>query len=162
MEVWAPEVAARGAASRTAPTFQAYADVWLEMRKTKGRELRPTTGRQYRMLLDKFIYPTFGKTRIDEITNEDVNAWYDDLAPGRETIRAQSYSLLRTIFASAASERPIRWSRKPGPHPGCRQHQAGTSRSTGDARGAPDNRRGAARPLQADGTAGGVVCHALR
>jgi integrase len=27
-------------------------------------------------------------------------------APGRETIRAQSYSLLRTIFASAASERP--------------------------------------------------------
>jgi hypothetical protein len=106
MEVWAPEVAARGAASRTAPTFQAYADVWLEMRKTKGRELRPTTGRQYRMLLDKFIYPTFGETRIDKITNEDVNAWYADLAPGRETIRAQSYSLLRTIFASAASERP--------------------------------------------------------
>ena len=28
------------------------------------------------------------------------------LRPGRETIRAQSYSLLRTIFASAASERP--------------------------------------------------------
>ena len=58
------------------------------------------------MLLDKFICPTFGETRIDKITNEDVNAWYDALAPGRETIRAQSYSLLRTIFASAASERP--------------------------------------------------------
>lgn len=64
------------------------------------------TGLQYRMLLDKFILPTFGDQRIDRITNEDVNAWYDDLAPGRETIRAQSYSLLRTIFASAASERP--------------------------------------------------------
>ena len=45
-------------------------------------------------------------TRIDRISNEDVNAWYDALAPGRETIRAQSYSLLRTIFTSAASERP--------------------------------------------------------
>ncbi len=106
MQVWAPEVAARGAASRTVPTLRAYADVWLETRKTKGRELHPTTRRQYRMLLDKFIYPTFGDERVDRISNEDVNAWYDALAPGRETIRAQSYSLLRAVFASAASERP--------------------------------------------------------
>ena len=106
IEVWAPEIAARGAASRAAPTFQAYADIWLETRKTKGRALRPTTRQQYRMLLDKFIYPTFGEIRLDKITNEDVDDWYDAIAPGRETIRAQSYSLLRTIFASAASERP--------------------------------------------------------
>ncbi|MFZ2013743.1 MAG: hypothetical protein WAV00_07980 [Nocardioides sp.] len=105
MEVWAPDDASRGAKRRESPTFGAYADLRLESRKTKGRELRPTTRRQYRMLLDKFILPTFGDQRIDRITNEDVNAWYDDLAPGRETIRAQSYSLLRTIFASAASER---------------------------------------------------------
>ena len=52
------------------------------------------------MLLDKFIYPAFGDERIDKISNEDVNDWYDALAPGRETIRAQSYSLLRTIFAA--------------------------------------------------------------
>lgn len=106
MNVWAPEVAALGARRRESPTFQAYADLWLKDRKTKGRELRPTTRRQYRMLLDTFIYPTFGGERIDRITNEDVNAWYDALAPGRETIRAQSYSLLRTIFANAAAERP--------------------------------------------------------
>lgn len=106
MEVWAPEVAARGAASRSLPTFQAYADIWLETRKTQGRALRPTTRRQYRMLLEKFIYPTFGEKRIDKISNDDVNTWYDALAPGRETIRAQSYSLLRTVFASAAGERP--------------------------------------------------------
>jgi len=109
MEVWAPEVAARGARKRDVPTFRAYADLWLETRKTKGRELRPTTRRQYRMLLDKFILPTFGDEPIDRISNEAVNAWYDNLAPGRETIRAQSYSLLRTIFASAASERPHPW-----------------------------------------------------
>jgi integrase len=35
-----------------------------------------------------------------------VNRWYDALAPGKETIRTQAYSLLRTIFTSAASERP--------------------------------------------------------
>lgn len=109
MEVWAPEVAARGARKRDVPTFRAYADLWLETRKTKGHELRPTTRRQYRMLLDKFILPTFGDEPIDRISNEAVNTWYDALAPGRETIRAQSYSLLRTIFASAASERPNPW-----------------------------------------------------
>ncbi|MCW2850430.1 MAG: tyrosine-type recombinase/integrase [Nocardioides sp.] len=106
MEVWAPEVAARGAASKAVPTLQAYADIWLETRKTQGRALRPTTTQQYRMLLNKFIYPTFGDERMDRISNEDVNDWYDALAPGRETIRAHAYSLLRTIFASAASERP--------------------------------------------------------
>jgi integrase len=106
MQVWAPDIAARGVASRSAPTFKAYADVWLETRKTKGRALRPTTRSQYRMLLEKFIYPTFGQERIDKISADEVNAWYDAVAPGRETIKAQSYSLLRTVFASAASERP--------------------------------------------------------
>ena len=106
MEVWAPEAAARGAARRTAPTLRAYGDVWLEARKTRGRALRPTTRQQYKMLLEKFIYPTFGDQRIDRISADEVNKWYDALAPGRETIRAQAYSLLRTIFTTAASERP--------------------------------------------------------
>ncbi|MCB0909685.1 MAG: site-specific integrase, partial [Nocardioidaceae bacterium] len=106
MQIWAPDVAARGQATRSVPNLQAYADIWVETRKTKGRALRPTTRRQYRMLLENFIYPTFGDRRIDRITTEDVNEWYDALAPGRETIRAQSYSLLRTILGSAASERP--------------------------------------------------------
>ena len=35
-----------------------------------------------------------------------MNRRYDALAPGKETIRSQAYSLLRTIFTSAASERP--------------------------------------------------------
>ena len=38
--------------------------------------------------------------------DDHVTKWYDDLAPGKETVRAQAYSLLRTILGSAASERP--------------------------------------------------------
>ncbi|MQW74879.1 tyrosine-type recombinase/integrase [Nocardioides sp. dk4132] len=106
LELWAPEAAARAARHREIPTLRVYADEWLETRKTQGRVLRPTTRQQYRMLLDTFIYPTFGDERMDRISAEDVNAWYDTLAPGRETARAQSYSLLRTVFTSAASERP--------------------------------------------------------
>lgn len=106
MEVWAPDAAARGASRRTLPTMRAYGDQWLEGRRTRGRELRPTTRQQYGMLLDTYIYPTFGDDRLDRITAEDVDDWYDVLAPGRATIRAQAYSLLRTILGSAASTRP--------------------------------------------------------
>ncbi|MBS41605.1 MAG: site-specific integrase [Nocardioides sp.] len=106
MEVWAPDAATRGASRRAVPTMKAYGDQWLEGRKTRGRELRPTTRQQYRMLLDIYIYPTFGDERLDRITADDVTKWYDALAPGKETIRAQAYSLLRTILGSAASARP--------------------------------------------------------
>jgi integrase len=58
------------------------------------------------MLLDSYIYPTFGDERLDRITADDVTEWYDALAPGKETIRSQAYSLLRTILGSAASARP--------------------------------------------------------
>ena len=107
LDIWAPEVAARRSGHGEIPTLRVYADLWLENRKTKGRELRPTTRSQYRMLLEKFIYPTLGDERIDRISHEDVNDWYDAVAPGRETIRAHAYSLLRTILTSAASVRPI-------------------------------------------------------
>ena len=106
MEVWAPDAAARGASRQSVPTMREYGDQWLEGRKTRGRELRPTTRQQYRMLLDTHIYPTFGDERLDRITADDVTDWYDALAPGKETIRSQAYSLLRTILGSAASARP--------------------------------------------------------
>jgi integrase len=57
-------------------------------------------------MLDASLYPTFGKTPIDEITVEDVNDWYETVCPGRDSQRAHAYSLLRTILGSAASHRP--------------------------------------------------------
>ncbi|MBT9254576.1 site-specific integrase [Phycicoccus sp. MAQZ13P-2] len=106
MELWAPDTAARSARSREMPTFRAYAEDWFATRRVRGRELRPRTKAMYRVILDRHIYPTFGDVPIDRISPEDVGAWYDQLAPGRETIRAHTYSLLRTIFASAAATRP--------------------------------------------------------
>jgi len=106
LELWAPEAASRAAAKRAVPTFREYADLWVVNRKTRGRELRPTTRQQYQLLLATYICPTFGDERLDRITADDVTNWYDALAPGKETARAQAYSLLRTILGSAASERP--------------------------------------------------------
>lgn len=106
LEIWAPEAAALGAAHRALPTLQEYGDDWVASRKTRGRELRPTTRQQYRMLLDSFIYPTFGDVPLDEITGDAITKWYDALAPGKATIKAQAYSLLRTILGTAASAKP--------------------------------------------------------
>ncbi|MCB0909956.1 MAG: site-specific integrase [Nocardioidaceae bacterium] len=106
MELWAPDLAARSSRRRDVPTLRAYGDEWLANRKTQGRQLRPTTRQQYRMVLDRYVYPEFGDIRIDHITAEDIDLWYDALAPGRETIRAHAYSLLRAILTSAASARP--------------------------------------------------------
>jgi hypothetical protein len=52
-------------------------------------------------VLESTLYPTFGATPIDEITVEDVNEWYEKVAPGRESQRARAYSLLRTILGIA-------------------------------------------------------------
>ena len=107
--------------------------------------------------------PTLGDERIDQISHEDVNAWYDAVAPGRETNRAHAYSLLRTILTSAASVRP---------HPLIPYNPAHI-RGAGNTKrvhhvepatlaGARDDRRGAARPVQADGAPGRLVRPALR
>lgn len=95
-----------GVPCASVPLLRDYGDLWLEGRKTRGRELRPTTRQQYQMLLDTYIYPTFGDERRDRITADDVTKWYDALAPGKETIRAPAYSLVRTVLGSAASARP--------------------------------------------------------
>ena len=106
LKVWAPDIVERSVARKAVPTFQDYAKRWLSTRKTQGHPLRPTTRDHYQYLLDSALYPTFGKTPIDEISVEDVNDWYEKVAPGRESQRAHAYSLLRTILGTAASTRP--------------------------------------------------------
>lgn len=106
LNIWAPDLADRGVEKKAAPTFEEYAQRWLMNRKTKGEALRPTTRDHYQYLLAGTLYPTFGGTPIDEITVDDVNDWYESVAPGRATQRGHAYSLLRTILGTAASTRP--------------------------------------------------------
>jgi len=106
LKVWAPDLVERSVAKKAMPTFEEYATRWLSTRKTRGQPLRPTTRDHYEYLLESTIYPTFGKTPLDEIAVEDVNDWYETIVPGRESQRAHAYSLLRTMLGTAASARP--------------------------------------------------------
>lgn len=77
-------------------TFGDYAATWIV-----SRDLKPTTRSDYRRMLDNYILPTFESMPLDAITVKAVKAWHKDLLPGRETARAHTYSLLRTILNTA-------------------------------------------------------------
>lgn len=106
LKVWAPELVERSVARKAMPTFEEYANRWLTTRKTRGQPLRPTTRDHYEYVLESTIYPTFADVRLDDITVEDVNGWYESVVPGRESQRAHAYSLIRTILGTAAAARP--------------------------------------------------------
>lgn len=100
---------ARAAEAAKAPTFESYARQWIETRKGRnGRPLAPRTKDHYRALLDAYLVPEFGKLRLDEITPQQVNIWFDAFTITRtrtghtgETTRAHSYALARSILNTA-------------------------------------------------------------
>lgn len=43
------------------PTFESYAQVWLRTRRVKGKALQPSTARGYKIWLEKYLIPAFGR-----------------------------------------------------------------------------------------------------
>jgi integrase len=96
----------------TAPavqTLREYGDTWLA-----GRHLEESTREQYRMLLDKHIYPGIGDLPITDATLSPVTVrfWYANVARGdgkdvkdRPAVRAHAYSLLKTILGTAIDDK---------------------------------------------------------
>ena len=86
--------------ARTRPlTFAEYARPWLA-----DRQLRPRTSDHYEHLLDEHLLPAFGAVPLTDITADMVRGWHARLAPGRPTLRAHAYALLRTILADAVRD----------------------------------------------------------
>jgi integrase len=80
-----------------ATTLRRYASDWLAARK-----LKPRTREHYRDLLDRYVLPVFGDTRLDRITPAKVRAWHTGIE--RPTTAAHAYGLLRTIMATAVAD----------------------------------------------------------
>lgn len=103
-DLWSP-APKRPPRRRRAITFADYADNWLETRTVRGRPLRPRTREHYQKLLDDHLVPSFGNKPLIDITAESVDRWYARTANDAPTLRAHSYSLLRTIMESARTDR---------------------------------------------------------
>lgn len=108
-ELWSPPATTeqrRQAAIRkkaAGEKFGDYAKQWLATRTVRGRQLRPRTKAHYEDLLDRYIYPTFKNKPVREITIEVVDRWYAKTLTDHPTMRAHTYSLLRTILETARS-----------------------------------------------------------
>lgn len=106
-ELWSPPTTAeqtKVAAARkkaAAIRFDDYARRWIETRTVKGRPLKPRTVDHYQAMLDDHLLPTFGSKPVRDITMEAVDRWYAKTLTGKPTMRAHTYSLLRTILETA-------------------------------------------------------------
>lgn len=86
-------------------TFIVYAEWWLaNRRRPDGTPLRHRTRLLYRSMLDRELLPTFGSTRLDQITRAHIKTWHSGLPSQRRTGNAHAYGLLRTILSSAVDD----------------------------------------------------------
>ncbi len=100
-ELWSPPTGDDKPKRKPGVTFADYSALWLDTRTVKGQPLRPRTRAHYQDLLDKHILPTFGPKPLRSITMESVDRWYAKTAVNTPTLRAHSYSLLKTIMETA-------------------------------------------------------------
>ncbi|MDH6247255.1 site-specific integrase [Mycobacterium sp. OTB74] len=90
--------------SEPVPTFRDYSADFLDTRMVRGKPIRPRTRAHYAMILDTYLVPQFGDSRLDVISAEAVRIWYAKLLPGKDAMRAHCYSLLRTILNEAVRQ----------------------------------------------------------
>ncbi|CAJ1505700.1 tyrosine-type recombinase/integrase [[Mycobacterium] burgundiense] len=105
-ELWSPPATTEQTkrANKKAVTFKDYAEKWVDKRMVKGQPLKPRTKAHYAKLLEQHITPTFGTKPVATITRESVDRWYRKLDPDTPTLRAHSYSLLRSILETAVTD----------------------------------------------------------
>jgi integrase len=124
-EAWAADKRreiARGIKTAARPlTFGAYAPAWLDNRHVGGRPIKPRTRDHYARILEAHLLPAFGSRPLAAITPADVRDWHAATLVDHPTMRAHTYSLLRTILGSARADDLI------GDNP-CRIVGAGTAR----------------------------------
>jgi len=100
-EEWTPPLR-RGERPRKALTLGQYVPPWLA-----HRDLKPRTREHYASLLDRQILPAFAETPLKAITPARVREWHAGLDPGRPTLRAHAYGLLRTVLQTAVHDGEI-------------------------------------------------------
>ncbi|KAA1423302.1 site-specific integrase [Mumia zhuanghuii] len=95
---WMPP-SVRAKRKRRELDFATFAESWLAHRRLAVR-----TREEYQRLLDRFILPAFGSTKLKRITPDMVREWYAVTCVDRPTFRARAYGLLRTILGSAVKD----------------------------------------------------------
>jgi integrase len=80
-------------------SFAAYATRWIS-----ERDLKPRTRGDDQRIPGKHLMPEFGTTPMQAITPTMVRTWYATLDKSTPSMRAHTYSLLRTIMLAAVAD----------------------------------------------------------
>lgn len=104
LNIWTPAAATT---KREKITFADYAQQWLESRQVSGRPIKARTKAHYGGMLKRELVPAFGSRPLSAITPADVRAWYAKTLTDKPTMRAHTYDLLKTIFATAITDELI-------------------------------------------------------
>ncbi|WP_454228173.1 tyrosine-type recombinase/integrase [Propioniciclava flava] len=92
-----------------ATTFDEFAREWIENRLVKGRPLKDRTREHYLDIHERWFKPLHERT-LTSITHTDIERCVYRALPDAPTMRSHAYSLLKSIFRTAA---PVAWSRNP-------------------------------------------------
>lgn len=57
------------------PTFKGYAETWLAL----PHDWKEGTKEEYEIKLHRYVYPIFGRARVDEIKRKDLKGFFDNL-----------------------------------------------------------------------------------
>ena len=103
---------------RSGPTVGQYATAWLEDRCTRDphdpQALRPSSVKDYRLLLANHIVPGLGDVPLAELNAAHVETWYRRMGARKiPRARAKAYSLLRTILNSAKNDPDVSLAENP-------------------------------------------------
>ncbi|HET9127428.1 MAG TPA: site-specific integrase [Propionibacteriaceae bacterium] len=91
-------------------TFGEFAEEWLAKRRSldpdeKGA-LRPSSSKEYGLLLKNHLIPQLGSRRLDDLTPAVIQDWHRRMGAKRlPRARAKAYSLLRTILTAAVADK---------------------------------------------------------
>jgi integrase len=95
---WLPPHVVKSGNKAAALTLDEYAAGWLT-----DRGLKPRTRAHYAELLDRHILPALGGHELTTLNPSQVRAWHARLTTG-PTMKAHSYSLLKTILGTAVTD----------------------------------------------------------
>ena len=84
---------------KDAPLFSEVLDTWLTIKK--GQKKSPSTIANYTAIAETRLKPFFNKKKIDEITPDDIQLYYNSIMDLSKSVSAQSKAVLRGTFESA-------------------------------------------------------------
>lgn len=84
-------------------TLRSYANQWLQSR----RDLGARTNELYRYLLDRYILPELGSTKVARLEPSQIRAWYTSVARDHRSTATKAYRLLASILRTAVTDRMI-------------------------------------------------------